>query len=157
LKNAAIILKKSFENLTDAYGPRKACAQARQEGHVFSFRLVFLLAFSTLFVGCASGTFKARQEQREKMAASTGMYCEFISGDLFPDLDVELSMSMAKRCEPTKTFSITNYKNSSDQSGVIYCCNTGAGRRAASAPARKAAPSTTTPAKDDPSADVVPE
>ncbi len=106
----------------------------RQEGSV-SQRLFILFTTSALFLsGCASGTFKARQQEREKMAASTGMYCEFISGDLFPDLDVELSMQMARRCDSNKNFSITNYKNSSDQSGVVYCCST-ARKSAVAAPA----------------------
>lgn len=89
-------------------------------------RYIAILAMSSAVVlsGCASGTFKARQEQREKLANSTGMFCEFISGDLFPDLDVELSMKMANRCDANKNFSVTNYKNSSDQPGVIYCCAT---------------------------------
>ena len=118
-----------------------------------AIRLLVLLVLSASFVGCASSTFKARQEQREKMAASSGMFCEFISGDLFPDVDVELSMSMAKRCDSSKQFSITNYKNSSDQSGVIYCCSTAAGKRsAASAPKRVSAP-----APSNPDAEVVPE
>ncbi|MEN0058144.1 MAG: hypothetical protein AAGB31_04870 [Bdellovibrio sp.] len=50
------------------------------------------------------------------------MFCEFLSGDLFPDLDVELNLQMARRCEANKNFSITDYKNSSGQSGVMYCC-----------------------------------
>ena len=88
-------------------------------------KTILFAALSCLYLsGCASGAFKARQEQREKMAASTGMYCEFVSGDLFPDLDVELSLSMAKRCDNSKTFSITNYKNASDEIGVVYCCST---------------------------------
>lgn len=118
-------------------------------------RLALLLSLSTLFVGCASGTFKARQEQRERMAASTGMYCEFVSGDLFPDVDVELSMSMAKRCDSTKSFSITNYKNSSDHNGVIYCCST-AGKRAGTSAAKK---SVTPPAASGSAtdADIIPE
>lgn len=113
---------------------------------MFSLRLAFLLSLSTVFVGCASGTFKARQEQREKMAASTGMYCEFISGDMFPDVDVELSMSMARRCDASKNFSITNYKNSSDQSGVIYCCSSVPKRSGAMSKRSSAAPATTTTA-----------
>lgn len=111
---------------------------------MFALRFIFLSVLALSFVGCASGKFKARQEQREKLAASTGMYCEFISGDLFPDLDVELSMSMGKRCDANKQFSITNYKNSSDQSGVIYCCSMAGAKRAAAA--RKAAPAPVTPA-----------
>lgn len=114
---------------------------------MFSQRL-FIFATSTalLLSGCASGTFKARQEQREKLAVSSGMFCEFVSGDLHPDVDVELSMQMAKRCDSAKSFSITNYKNSSDQAGVIYCCST-AGRKAASV-----APMST-PAAKKPAAD----
>lgn len=118
-------------------------------------RFAFLLSLSTLFIGCASGTFKARQEQREKLAANTGMYCEFVSGDLFPDLDVELSMSMARRCDANKSFAITNYKNASDHSGVMYCCSVAAGKRASASSAKKAtsAPVTT----PSPEAEVVPE
>ena len=122
-------------------------------------RLAILLSLSTLFVGCASGTFKARQEQREKMAANTGMYCEFVSGDLFPDVDVELSMSMAKRCDANKNFSIANYKNSSDHNGIIYCCSTMSGRRPSPVSAKKTtgAPSVNTPATPSSDADVIPE
>lgn len=87
-------------------------------------RLILFSSVVLMLSGCASGTFKARQEQREKMADSSGMFCEFVSGDLFPDLDVELSMQMARRCDSSKNFSISNYKNSSGQSGVIYCCST---------------------------------
>jgi hypothetical protein len=83
-----------------------------------------LLSVGVIFMtGCASGTFKARQEQREKMASSSGMYCEFVSGDLFPDLDVELNMRMAKRCDADRNYSITQYKDSSDQFGIMYCCS----------------------------------
>ncbi|HEY1078937.1 MAG TPA: hypothetical protein VGE46_02535 [Bdellovibrio sp.] len=110
-----------------------------------SQRLFILLSAAVLLLsGCASGTFKARQEQREKLAHSSGMYCEFISGDLFPDVDVELSMQMARRCDSNKNYSITNYKNSSDQSGVIYCCSTA--RKSASVAPKK--PQTTNPKGD---------
>lgn len=87
------------------------------------FRLC-AIALSSLFLlsACASGTFKARQEQREKLASSSGMYCEFINGDVHPDVDVELNLQMARRCDANRNFSITNYKNASDQIGVMYCC-----------------------------------
>ena len=51
------------------------------------------------------------------------MYCEFISGDVHSDIDVELNMQMARRCDSTKPMTLTNYKNSSENFGVIYCCN----------------------------------
>ena len=104
-------------------------------------RRSFILPLMMLFVaGCASSTFKARQEQREQLALSTGMFCEFISGDLFPDLDVELSLRMAKRCDADKNYTITNHRNESGQNGVMYCC-TMANARVKRA-ARPAAPMT---------------
>ncbi|MGZ3773513.1 MAG: hypothetical protein ACXVCY_10670 [Pseudobdellovibrionaceae bacterium] len=119
---------------------------------MFSRSLAILFTSSALILsGCASGTFKARQEQREKLASSTGMYCEFVSGDLHPDVDVELSMQMAHRCDSGKNFTITNYKNSSDQTGVIFCCST-VGRaesrteRRYSQPTRAPAPAAVAPA-----------
>ncbi|AHZ83585.1 hypothetical protein AB1A81_14695 [Bdellovibrio bacteriovorus] len=112
-----------------------------------SRRLLFALSTSALILsGCASGSFKARQEQREKMAASTGMFCEFLSGDVYHDLDVELSMKMANRCDANRNFSITNYKNTSDQNGVIYCCAT-SGRAEKKAAVKKAP--VTTPSKQE--------
>lgn len=122
--------------------------------------LLLLSLSSLILTGCASGSFKARQEQREKMAASTGMYCEFLSGDVYHDLDVELSMSMAKRCDSSRNFSITNYKNSSDQNGVIYCCSTlQRSEKRSAAAKRPAAPVTPVKSEEplDPDAEVVPE
>lgn len=87
------------------------------------FRVVLLSAMSALMMtACASSKFKERQAQREKAASGAGLYCEFLSGDVFPDLDVELNLKMAQRCDARGTFSITNYKNVSDQNGVMYCC-----------------------------------
>ena len=98
---------------------------------MISLRLFLFSLCALILSGCASGTFKARQELREKTAANSGLYCEFISGDLFPDIDVEMSLSMGRRCDAAKNYTITNYKNSSDQSGVIYCCSTRGGARTA--------------------------
>lgn len=87
-------------------------------------RLLFVgLSSLVLLSACASSTFKARQEQRDKLASSAGMYCEFVNGEKHPDVDVELNMQMANRCDSGGTFSITNYRNSSEQNGVIYCCS----------------------------------
>lgn len=87
------------------------------------FRVVLLSVLSALMMtACASSKFKERQALREKTASSAGLYCEFLSGDVFPDLDVELNLKMAQRCDSRGNFSITNYKNVSDQNGVMYCC-----------------------------------
>ncbi len=80
------------------------------------------LLLPVILLGCGSAQ-KQRLEQRDKLAASSGLYCEFISGDVHSDIDVELNMQLARRCEPTKPLTITNYKNSSENYGVIYCCS----------------------------------
>lgn len=72
---------------------------------------------------CSSNTLKVRQEQREKLAVSTGMYCDFVSGDMFPDIEVELSLQMARRCDAGKNFTMTQFRNSSNHNGVLYCCH----------------------------------
>ena len=93
------------------------------------FRITALATLVAILSGCASA-YKARQEAREKAAASTGLFCEFVNGEQHTDVDVELNLQMAKRCDATKPFSITNYRNSSEMFGVVYCCQTAEGRRA---------------------------
>ena len=119
------------------------------------FRLLLIsISSMVLLSACASGTFKARQEMRERMAASSGFYCEFINGDAHPDVDVEVNMQLAKRCDSTRPFSITNYKNASDQIGVMYCCSmmghsSQAVVRRSESHAVAAKPAAATPAKSD--------
>lgn len=81
------------------------------------------LAALMFLSGCASSEFRERHQRREQLAQSKGLYCGFISGDEFPDLDVELNLVMANKCDPNRPFSVTPYKNSSAKNGVIYCCN----------------------------------
>ena len=100
---------------------------------------VGLLISSTL-VGCASARFKQRQQLREKEAAASGLFCEFVSGDEFPDVDVEVSLRMAKRCDSAKAFSVTSYRNSSEQFGLTYCCAMRSGGAAAQAEQELAIP-----------------
>ena len=83
----------------------------------------FLILVLLFAVGCSSSSFKTRQEQREKLAISSGFSREFVNGDVFPDLDVELSLTMAKKCDPNKSMTMTQYRNASDQNGIVYCCN----------------------------------
>lgn len=96
--------------------------------------------------GCASSHHKARLEQREKLAGSSGLYCEWINGDKFSDIEVELNLQMAKRCDAGKPFSLTPYKNSSDANGILYCCAMAQGSES-KAPATSAAPSPVTKKK----------
>lgn len=94
------------------------------------FLNVSLLALVLVFLSaCSSNTLKVRQEQREKLAASTGMYCDFVSGDLYPDIEVELSLKMAGRCDAGKNFTMTQFRNSSNHNGVLYCCHSARAER----------------------------
>lgn len=86
------------------------------------FVVLSLGLISSMMIGC-SGAQKAREAQREKLSQSSGFFCEFINGDDFKDIDVELNLSLAKRCDSAKPFSTSYYKNSSDVYGVLYCCS----------------------------------
>ncbi|RYZ86005.1 MAG: hypothetical protein EOP06_15325 [Proteobacteria bacterium] len=84
-------------------------------------KLSFVL-ISLVLTSCASSTYKARQDQREKVAATSGLFCDWVNGDKHSDVEVEVNLQMAKRCDANKAFSLTNYKNKSDQNGIMYCC-----------------------------------
>lgn len=84
--------------------------------------------FYTVVLVCLSAcatTNKARLLQRENVAQSKGTFCEFVSESDFKDVDIEVSLRMAKRCDNSKPFSITGYKRASEDTGILYCCNTG--------------------------------
>jgi outer membrane biosynthesis protein TonB len=93
------------------------------EGAAMSIRLSILFASTGLLLAGCSSAQKARLAEREKVSAASGMYCEFISGDVHNDIDVELNLQIGKRCDANKPFTMTNYKNSSENYGVIYCCS----------------------------------
>jgi hypothetical protein len=119
-------------------------------------KLFVLLSVTSLWflTGCASGTYKARQEQREKAAAATGLYCEFVNGEQHPDVDVELNLQMAKRCDMNRMFSLTNYRTSSEMNGIVFCCHQQRKEmhvrsNVKSSPAVKAPPAAKEKAKDD--------
>ena len=106
--------------------------------------------------GCASGRFKQRKEARDKLAVSTKMYCDFVSNEVYPDVEVQLSLDMGKKCDPDRPFSISSMKNVNDNLGVLYCCNLSAtakliddegGKKTAVAPASAplSAPASGTP------------
>ena len=72
--------------------------------------------------GCSSAQ-KARKEERDKVALSKGVFCDFVSESDFKDVDVELNLRLAKRCNTAKPFSISGYKRVSENPGVLFCCN----------------------------------
>ncbi len=80
------------------------------------------VVWSAFFLsGCASGR-KQKLEQREKLAASSGLYCDFVNGDKNKEVELELNMLMSKKCDSDRPFSITNYKTPAEVTGVLYCC-----------------------------------
>ncbi len=82
-----------------------------------------VIALSFIFLsGCASSAMKQRKDQRDKVAQTSKLYCEFINGEVFPDIDVALNLEMAKRCDSEKNFTITQYKTPSENMGIMYCC-----------------------------------
>ena len=87
-----------------------------------SLCIPFVLSFA-LLAGCASSQIKARKDQREKASQASGMYCDFVNGELYPDVEVQLNLEMAKRCDDDKSYTITNYKTSNENMGLVYCCS----------------------------------
>lgn len=85
-------------------------------------RLVVLLLATAFLGGCASSQMKARKEQRDKASQTSKLYCDFVNGELYPDVEVMLNLEMSKRCDSEKPFSLTNYKTSNENMGIVYCC-----------------------------------
>lgn len=81
-----------------------------------------LTVAAALLSGCASSQMKARKEQRDKVIQTSKLYCEFVNGELYPDVDVQLNLEMSKRCDVDKNMTITQYKTSNENMGLIYCC-----------------------------------
>lgn len=93
-----------------------------------------------LFSGCASSSMKARKEQREKVSQSSRFYCDFVNGEVYPDVEIALNLEMAKRCDSDRSFSISQYKTPSDNVGLMYCCVMSSSGRSQATPAAVAAP-----------------
>lgn len=90
---------------------------------IVSKNLIVLGVAMTFLSGCASSVLKARKEQREKAAQTSKLYCDFVNGEIYPDVEVMLNLEMAKRCDSERTFTITQYKTSNENMGVLYCCS----------------------------------
>jgi hypothetical protein len=85
--------------------------------------LVLVVIGSLFFAGCASSKFKQRKEQRDALVKNQGIYCDMVNGDVYPDVEIQTNIEMAKRCDANKSFSVTNYRApTSDTVGLIYCC-----------------------------------
>lgn len=94
-------------------------------GNMKNTQLLMSAALSAMvFAGCASSQMKARKEQREQVSKSAKLYCEFVNGEIYPDIDVALNLEMAKHCDSEKPYSISQYRTPSENQGVMYCCST---------------------------------
>lgn len=86
-------------------------------------RSVSLALVAVLFAACGSSQIKTRKEQRDKVAQASHLYCEFINGETYPDVDVAMNIEMAKHCDSNGQMSITGYHSPSDAVGLVYCCS----------------------------------
>lgn len=101
--------------------------------------IIALSMAAAALTGCASN--KKKYDQRDKVASSSGLFCDFVNGDKTKEVEVELNLSMAKKCDPEKPYSVTGYKNASEVHGLVYCCNMKQmGQTKAQSTAKKEAP-----------------
>lgn len=86
--------------------------------------IISLVAVAALTLAGCSSAQKARKEAREKISTSSGLYCDFVNGELFPaDVEVALNIEIAKKCDANKALSITQYKTPAENNGVVFCCS----------------------------------
>lgn len=83
-----------------------------------------MMCLSWLGLSGCSSAYKQRQIERDRVSQNSGLFCEFVNGDEHNDIDVELNLQMAKKCDASKPYNLTNYKNASDIFGIVYCCAT---------------------------------
>jgi len=95
------------------------------QGGIVNFKSAMMATLALSYLGlsaCSTGQ-KQRQAERDRVAQSSGLYCEFLNGDDHNDIDVELNLQMARKCDTSKNFSVSSYKNASDIFGMVYCCS----------------------------------
>lgn len=93
-----------------------------------SFKLSFIFLTSLfLLSACGSSKIKDRREQRDRMMANSKVYCDFVNGEQYPDMDITLNLEMAKKCDTDRPFSLTQYTSRNETTGILYCCATGRG------------------------------
>ena len=92
-----------------------------------ALNLIFVSAVAlALFAGCSSAKIRARKEERDRVSQSAHIYCDFVNGEVFPDVEVATNLEMAKHCDSQKSLSVTAYHSPSDNVGLVFCCGTNA-------------------------------
>lgn len=84
-------------------------------------RLAVLFSLLGVLSACSNAQ-KIRMQERERISNHSGLFCDFVNGDEYPDVEVELNLQMARRCDANKAFTISDYKNGSDAQGMLFCC-----------------------------------
>lgn len=89
----------------------------KRHGSLF---LLFVAVGTLLLTGCASNNKKS--EMRDRAIASSGLACDFVNGEKNRQIELELNIVMAKKCDLDKPYTVTDYKTPAEVTGLIYCC-----------------------------------
>ncbi len=89
----------------------------KRHGSLFLL-LAGLIVFMT--TGCSSKNKKA--EIRDRAVVTSGLVCDFVNGEKNRQVELELNIVMAKKCDLDKPYTVTDYKTAADVSGLVYCC-----------------------------------
>lgn len=93
------------------------------DGRRSNLTLILAASFAlAALAGCSSAAQKERKAQREGLSKSSKIFCEYINGEQYQDIDVFLNIQMAQKCDADKPFSISQYRTPSDIQGLMYCC-----------------------------------
>ncbi len=86
-------------------------------------KITVLFALVIFAAGCSSSVIKEKRKERERLVQQSKLYCEFINAEIFPDTELELNVQMAKKCDPDKPMTMTQFKTPSENQGIMYCCS----------------------------------
>lgn len=109
--------------------------------------IIFGILLLLTVIGCGTAH-KARLEARDKVVQQSGMMCDFVNESDYKDIDIELNIRMANKCNGNKPFSVSGYKRFNESQGFLYCCNVkdGVASAANTAVEEKEKTNTSTPA-----------
>jgi hypothetical protein len=100
-------------------------------------RILVILVCLSLGIGCSTAQ-KERREARDRIANQAGFLCDFVNESDFKDIEIELNLRMANKCNSAKPFSVSGYKRLNESSGFMYCCSFKDGANSSAVENRKA-------------------
>jgi hypothetical protein len=108
-------------------------------------KILVLIVGLVFGVGCTTAQ-KERRETRDRVASQSGLLCDFVNESDYKDVDVELNLRMANKCNSSKPFSVSGYKRLNESAGFMYCCSLKEGAMSAvEAPKPNGSPAHTEP------------